>query len=116
MKVRIGFVSNSSTSSFCIYGTTIETDVLQKMLMGEEWTDEDDDGDHFYEKIETKVHELGLEYDHPDSGWPYYIGISWSRIGDNETGRQFKDRVEALLEQFCGEKVECGTHEEAYHD
>ena len=40
MKFRSGFVSNSSSSSFCIYGTFI----------GDGEFDEDEDNDDFYEK------------------------------------------------------------------
>ena len=115
----MGFVSNSSTSSFCIYGAAIDCDVLEAMFLNkdqEENYDEDDYGDELYEILEKKTQELGLEYHHPDSDWPCYIGKSWSDVDDNETGRQFKDRVEALVEKMCGKKVECETHQEAYHD
>jgi len=45
-----------------------------------------------------------------------YIGSSWANVGDDETGRQFKDRVEKeLIEKLPGIKLEFETHEEAWN-
>ncbi len=35
MKIRQGFVSNSSTSSFCIYGTILDSDEIIENLKAE---------------------------------------------------------------------------------
>ena len=41
-----------------------------------------------------------------------WIGKEWSSIGDDETGRQFKESVKSELEKFLGPDVECETHDE----
>jgi L-fucose isomerase-like protein len=43
-----------------------------------------------------------------------YIGISWSEVKDDETGKQFKERTEAELEKLLGKKVKCETYEVAW--
>lgn len=49
MKVRNGFVSNSSTTSFCLYGVRLESDILQK------FRDEDDDGEDVYNSMIARL-------------------------------------------------------------
>jgi|WetSurMetagenome_2_1015567.scaffolds.fasta_scaffold142667_4 hypothetical protein len=81
MKIRNGFVSNSSSSSFLIYGSFItdsqingiSREVLEKII-------EDNKLD-----IETFFGE-GDDYQ--------YIGKSWDSIKDDETGKQFKSHIE----------------------
>lgn len=123
MKVRVGFVSNSSTSSFCIYGVFLD-EVPAYLKDGkdeakdeknEEDEYEDDDEDE-YELMESRASELGLAHHYPDGFGGHYVGLSWSGIKDDETGRAFKDRVEKLVAEFCGEKTACETLEEAWHD
>jgi hypothetical protein len=46
----------------------------------------------------------------------HYIGISYCNIKDNETGKQFKKRVEKLVSEFCGKKTKCDVYEEAFYD
>jgi hypothetical protein len=97
MKIRNGFVSNSSTSSFCIYGACIDRDKVD----------------------EDAVEKLGLSYHYGDPNNDsdmVYIGRSWSSVKDDETGKAFKESIERLIEQLCGESKECTTYEEAWHD
>ena len=98
MKVRYGFVSNSSSTSFCIYGTSI----------GRSKADE----------LDGNSKELEICYGNPDyEDAPAYIGVSWKRIRDDETGAQFKARVEAEIKKILGDEiVECGTIEVCYYN
>lgn len=93
MKIRYGFVSNSSTTSFCIYGAYIdEVDVINKCE--ELGLIEDSYGgpDELSEK-------MGLEM--YSSDYSICFGKSWSLIGLDETGRQFQESVSSkILEYF----------------
>jgi hypothetical protein len=99
MKIRKCFVSNSSTTSFCIYGTTVKrgTDAYERASSG-------------------NLEHNGLECYHPSFYDDYVVGISWCKVKDNQTGKQFKEDVEALIERLIGEKLPCNTYEEAWHD
>ena len=45
-----------------------------------------------------------------------FLGISWSSIDDDETGSEFKARIEEKMKMLFGDDVKCGTHEEAWRD
>ena len=96
MKIRNGFVSNSSTSSFCIYGAQIKRNIVD----------------------EDKVTKAGLEVHYGDPNNDdenFNIGRSWCSIKDEETGAQFKASIAKLIKEMFGTE-ECSTIEEAWHD
>jgi hypothetical protein len=138
MKIRNGFVSNSSSSSFLIYGTTIDTDDVKQILknnnievekyedpnVDKEEIDEEDDfeddfeeEEDFYENFEALGKLLGKDdltcEGVCDDQENIYIGASWSSVKDDETGLQFKTRVEKAIEKLLGKKVTCETLAEA---
>jgi hypothetical protein len=118
MKVRVGFVSNSSSSSFCIYGASMDlSEIIEKVkeshLIPEEELERLDEDNEWYELGEILEKKLGLStYQSEDYFW---IGREWSGIDDNETGRQFKDGVQKKLEDVFG-SIECATHEEEIYN
>lgn len=119
MKVRAGFVSNSSSSSFCIYGAEMDfEEMIEKIKESNiisvedmERMEEEDDWCEVGEILEEK---LGLStYQSDDYFW---IGRRWAEINDDETGSQFKDSVKTKLEEVFGPDVDCGTHEEEIYN
>lgn len=101
MKIRSGFVSNSSTSSFLVYGTVIDYTKLEKLLEAKYGEDCE-----IYEVLENE----GLEqYSETDYG--NVVGVSFTDIGEDETPRQFKQRVKAKIEEVLGAPVkECDIY------
>lgn len=79
MKTRSGFVSNSSSSSFIVFGAYIS--------------------DKEQEKIDTdKMEELGYELNCSEDG--YSIGCDPSEMKDEETLLQFKTRIAEEMSQL----------------
>ena len=132
MKIRNGFVSNSSTSSFCIFGTTIDkseiyNDETFKELVKREFEDDEFDEDSGYEGLEILGDILHKEYN-LSQRTPYYyedvyIGRSWTSLRDEETALSFKKEVEKNIKAFLAKylpsinnEIECETHQEAWRD
>lgn len=118
---RYGFVANSSSSSFLIYGIYITEkeakEAVEKSVhpsiveMREKYG--------LNEPVETLDAIPGLftsvgDYDMGQDG--LYIGASWDSVQDDETGAEFKARVERLIKEALGEKFSCGTIEEAWYN
>jgi len=102
MKIRSGWISNSSTTSFCIYGAQLK----------EEPSVGDDQWEYFEDNTPTGFE---VEYGFDDEA---YMGISWKNIKDDETGAEFKTRIrEKIMSKFNYLKEEdFHTFEEAYRD
>ena len=142
MKIRNGFVSNSSSSSFCIYGTVIERDywnifntirenspeALEKIKDEiKKWDDNEEilawmDGDESVLENSDLDEVIGLAFEdeieiHYAVNYAddyIYIGRSWKNINGEETGNQFKKDVENKVGKVLG-KVKFETHQEAWN-
>jgi hypothetical protein len=97
MKIRQGFVSNSSSTSFCIYGVRLTDNDLVK----------DDD---LWRKAQMVGLESHLDYD----GSAVYLGRAFKNISDNETGADFKATAKSRIENLIGREVTCSTHDECW--
>lgn len=116
MKIRNGFVSNSSSSSFCIYGTTLDYDETITLLKNrfrsnlllkftEELNDETFDSD-----LNNLIDEAGLAeivdninlplyYTYHFSEMMLYLGKELSSMDDDETFGQFKEKIKQELKE-----------------
>jgi hypothetical protein len=128
VRKRLGFVSNSSSSSFCIYGFPLEEDTISeeekknfmKKYLGKDYSEEDDVNESFelYEYIEEKLKGTSLSLEGSQECLDgYWVGRSWSSIDDTETGKQFKDSIKKEAKEIFGKEAKgFGTFEEAWRD
>jgi len=107
VKVRQGFVSNSSTTSFCIYGTDVPQDILDAL----------NEEEGLYAFLEQEP-DLSIEYGDPN-GWPdreIFVGCSLTRMEDDETFGEFKARVAAAIKRLFGDDLSPGIIEVGYYN
>ena len=133
MRIKNDFVTNSSTSSFIVWGISTDFHELEKnkkiadaiydkylnnatgeIETREEFFDNIDKYD-FLDVIQDLVGKYNLEATMPPYDDVVYIGICPFSIGDNETGLEFKMRVKNALEEL-GFNEEPGRIEEAWMD
>ena len=109
MKIRAGFVSNSSSSSFCIYGAWIDADSVKKLLSEEDlkYIEEECEGGAW--GISEVGHNIPLFYHCETEDERCAFGRSYQSIGDDETGKQFKGSIEKQLKETFGEDIKCRT-------
>jgi hypothetical protein len=121
MKIRSGFVSNSSSSSFLIYGTGN----LEGLLTNDEVKEakEKDEYDGVEEAINQKLTDAGAKYIYAESGpgewgdlFDFSLGRNPTQCDDNQTMGEFKAQVEADIEKVFGEKRECDWISEAWYN
>lgn len=128
MKIRTGFVSNSSSTSFCIYGICMDEDEIRNSIVNtENMTEEDvvrlaklklnddieDDGD-IYEILEMLTNKYNLSF-HISEENECYIGRDFTSIKDDETGKEFKDSTVNILKAIFGDKIEASIFEEVIY-
>ena len=97
MKTRLGYVSNSSSSSFCIVGIVTELDG--------DFKQDKDDSDYDYDFVERICKNLDFHrgiYDYSEDRW--IIGKSIKSMKDDETLASFKKRIfqELVKSGFTG--------------
>jgi hypothetical protein len=74
-----------------------------------------EESDKWYRPIQKALIDSFLD-DFQINDGPIYIGVSLDKIKDDETGLQFKQRVQAEIEKIVGEEVKCSYHEDAGYD
>lgn len=126
MRVRTGFVSNSSSSSFLIFGRgfSSEGELILALGISEQEAEEkylDADGKEALEEVLGKDRFKELL---TDNGIKFirgadddvYVGASWDTVRGDETGNQFRERVQQVLNQIFPDKQECKTEKEAWYN
>ena len=112
MKIRNGFVSNSSTTSFCIYGLCLSSNQIG-LVQEKHGVDDLDDLTWGEKKLDTC-----LEFHYGQCG-DQYAGCGWEHMGPDETSSQFKERISKALTDLLGVDVTidmCGFHEESWYN
>lgn len=140
MKIRQGFISNSSSSSFCIYGTyTDDINAIVRTFLEEKSSeeleeilsdncidvddlDEEDAIDNILDNLDfSELAEIlsstikNLEchscYDSNET----WIGLGIHSMDDDETKKQFQNRVEQLIkDELKQENLQFNWYEESW--
>lgn len=144
MKIRQGHVSNSSSSSFCIYGVCFREygdgaftrkNLINLLIKKEEvvrelikYKGEDQSIEDFMEMVRKSPNSFDLFdiIDKVNNGLEsfsghcddkgVYVGRDFTSIKDEETGKQFKESVEKDIKGFLGINVECNIIKEGWYD
>jgi hypothetical protein len=99
MKLRIGFVSNSSNTSFCIVGISLSNPD---------------------EKYNLKAEELGLDIqgDNPNNWFndENYFGLFIEKMKDDETLGEFKQKVAQKLKELTGTEQQVSIITRGWYD
>lgn len=106
MKIRTGFVSNSSSSSFCVFGTYINRDIV-----GFDFSSLNEDDQKVLE--DANIDSFGSPDPYDESTM---VGRSLTTIQDDETGAQFKSKTLKAMKQVFGNRVNCSICQEGWYD
>lgn len=115
MKIRADFVSNSSSSSFMLVGHAFDDEELKSIwlkIYPEDESKFDEMSENYDDELDYDIaysfaEKLGLEcckgiYDYADM---HVIGLPFEKMDDNETKKQFIERIEKSFPPEFG-KVE----------
>lgn len=116
MKIRNGFVSNSSSSSFHIYGVSLDTSEFEKLIVEKGLISAEDLEEDGVNEFLWGTGVPGLNGECVCSWGNTYLGRRYSGIKDDETGKEFKESAEKALKEFLGKDVKCEEHFETYYD
>jgi hypothetical protein len=108
MKFRNGFVSNSSSSSFAIFGAILDYTEFESLMKAQNIEINDDDPECIYEALSKITEGTKLEY-YIDEECNVAVGRSYNTLGDAETGAQFKADATTKVAKALGKEVECNT-------
>lgn len=118
MKIRTGFVSNSSSSSFVVYGVSMDVTDLRNILikLGEKPEEVENWGS--WDCGDALVGHLGKGWavGGPSDWDERMVGRTYQSMDDDETAKQFKDSVKVKLTELLGKEVQPAHIEEGWYD
>jgi hypothetical protein len=101
MKIRNGFVSNSSSSSFVVYGVGINSNSFAEILVKKGIIKSIEEFNENYDEILSN--KVNLEYAYESDDY-LYLGLSPENANDDETFSNFKKRVAKKLKDIGVDK------------
>lgn len=114
MKIRIGFVSNSSSGSFVVWGMEVSVSRLRRPA------DVDPGEESLDLEWSSYARSAGLDAHYDYDNGELWVGLHPSKMKDDETLGQFKTKVEGLLKASNlfddQEKIEISFVEQAWSD
>jgi hypothetical protein len=115
MKLKLGFVTNSSSTSFVVMGANINYDEMTSFVDQEKLKDD------LFSTLDEVVQNSDLSYSTgPDYGYgspeSIMVGIHYTRMRDNETLKEFKNRVQLQILERFGVQIQPGHIEVAWMD